>query len=317
LAVAAGGTFHADFDVFAGPKKRDLFTDESAAGFRPLYKQLDYLDTIEFGSCMCTWNWLTLAMMWLLEFFSKIALGNYGVAIILLVILVRAAMHPLTRKGQVMMSKSQKLGPSIEKLKAQYGDDKDGLQKAMMGLYKQQGFTPLLGCLPQMLQMPIWIALWGALSAAVELRHAAFLPVWLTDLSSPDALFTFSYNLPLIGHSFNLLPILGCVSTFVQMKFTPQAAPAATPDQQRQQAMMKWMMPVMMVFIFYSMPSGLNLYIMVSGFLAGIEQYVIREHLKTKEAREAARVTTVDVPGRGFRGSRVKKPKGPFWVKRG
>jgi YidC/Oxa1 family membrane protein insertase len=315
VALAAKGTFRAGFDVFAGPKKRELFSDDTAAGFRPLYQKLRYIDTIEFGSC-CTWGPLTLGMMWLLQFLSKLALGNYGVAIILLVVLVRLVMHPLTKKGQVMMSKTQKMGPSMEALKKKYADDKEQLQKEMMKLYKQQGFTPLLGCLPMMLQLPIWAALWSALNAAVELRQAAFLPVWLTDLSAPDAIWHFSYTLPLIGNNFNLLPILGCISTFVQMKFTPQGAPATTPEQQKQQAMMKYMMPVMMGFMFYSMPSGLNLYIMASGFFAAAEQYVIRKHIREREAAQASSMTIVEA-GKAPRGNRPKKPKGPFSFKRG
>jgi YidC/Oxa1 family membrane protein insertase len=301
----------AHFDVFAGPKKRELFADV------PLYKRLDYLDTIQFRSS-CTWSWLVLAMIWLLQVLSYVAMGNYGVAIILLVILVRLAMHPLTKKGQVMMSKTQKMGPAMEKLKTKYADDKDALQKEMMQLYKQQGFTPLLGCLPMALQLPIWAALWGALSAAVELRHAAFLPFWLTDLSAPDAIYHFPFEVPLLHiQVLNLLPLLGCVSTFIQMKYTPQGAPATTPDQKRQQAMMRYMMPVMMTFMFYSMPSGLNLYIMASGLFAAAEQFVIRRHIAQQEALQAATTTTVAMPGKGPRGSRVKKAKGPYWTKRG
>jgi YidC/Oxa1 family membrane protein insertase len=315
VELAPRGTFRAGFDVFAGPKKRELFSDESAPGFGPLYKNLNYLGTIEFGSC-CSWGPLTLGMMWLLQFLSKIALGNYGVAIILLVVLVRLVMHPLTKKGQVMMSKTQKMGPAMEKLKAKYADDKEHLQKEMMKVYKQQGFTPLLGCLPMMLQLPIWAALWSALNAAVELRQAAFLPIWLTDLSAPDAIWHFSYSLPIIGSNLNLLPILGCISTFFQMKFTPQGAPATTPEQAKQQAMMKYMMPVMMAFMFYSMPSGLNLYIMASGFFAAGEQYVIRKHIREKEEAAASTMTVVEA-GKAPRGSRVRKPKGPFGFKRG
>ena len=322
IQLGAGETVPIAFDIFAGPKKRGLFLDN------PLYNRLSYLNTIEFGTpCCgvswfnwCTFDWLTLAMMWLLDFFARIPPHNYGIAIILLVILVRVVLHPLTRKGQVMMARTQKLAPAMAKLKAKYADDKDALQKEMMKLYKSQGATPLLGCLPMMLQMPIWIALWSALNAAVELRQAAFLPFWLTDLASPDAAFTFGFSLPLIGNSLNLLPILGCFSTYIQMRLNPQmagAAPAATPDQQKQQALMRYMMPVMMVFFFYSMPSGLNLYIMASGFIGALEQWVIRRHMEAREAAQAAAVTTVAMPGKAPRGNRTKKPKGPFWVKRG
>ena len=180
------------FDLFIGPKSRDLFSTEGFPGFKALYKQLDYIGVIDFGGCCCTWSPLTLAMMWLLNVLAKLSFGNYGVAIILLVFLVRLLLHPLTKKGQVSMMKMQKLAPQIQKLKEKYADDKNTLNKEMMALYKQQGASPFLGFLPMFLQMPIWIALYSALNAAVELRHAGFLPVWITDLAGPDALFTWS-----------------------------------------------------------------------------------------------------------------------------
>jgi len=307
------------FDVFAGPKKRDMFDDEKAPYFKQQYKDLNYLGTIQFVGCtFCTIPGLSRGMMWLLQ--KLAAVGNYGVAIIILVVMVRIVLHPLTRRSQVSMAKMQKLTPKMQKLKEKYADDKDTLNKEMMKLYKEQGATPLLGCLPMFLQMPIWIALWTALRASVELRHAAFLPFWLTDLAAPDRLFTWTADLPLIGHSLNLLPVLLTVAMFLQTKLNPQMsgqAPAATKDQAQQQKMMKFMMPVMMLFIFYNMPSGLNLYIMTSTFAGVTEGFFIRKHIRAKQEAEDAAETKVAVPGKGPRSSRPKKPKGPFWIKRG
>lgn len=169
------------WDVFAGPKKRDLFDGT------PLYHKLHYKQALDFESC-CTWcafPWLSLAMMSLLDVFSRVALGNYGLAIIMLVILVRIVLHPLTKKSQVSMAGMQKLQPEIAKIREKYKDDKAKLNEETMKLYKTQGAKPMLGCLPMLLQFPIWIALWTGLQAAVELRHAAFLPVWITDLAAP------------------------------------------------------------------------------------------------------------------------------------
>jgi len=307
-----------NFDVFIGPKKRELFTNPQNRYHKPLYSQLGYIGTIDFGGCFCTFGWLSLAMMWLLEMFSKVALGNYGVAIILLVLLVRLVLHPLTKKSQVSMMRMQKLAPQMQKLKEKYADDKGALNKEMMKLYKEQGAGPLLGCLPMFLQMPILLALYSGLNAAVELRHAAFLPVWITDLAAPDQLFTWSANLPVLGHSFNLLPILLAVAMFLQTKYSPQSAqPAASEQAQQQQKMMKYMMPAMMLLIFYNMASGLNLYFMASTFAGLLDQYFVRRHIQSKEAEEAALQTTVRVPGKALRGKRPKKPKGPFWIKRG
>ena len=318
--AADGGRVELSFDVFAGPKKREMFSDESAEHFRPLYKQLNYLATIDFGRC-CSWGPLSLGMMWLLQKLSIVMFGNYGLAIILLVLVVRIVLHPLTKKGQVTMMKMQKLSPGVQKLKEKYANDKEALSRETMKLYKEQGAMPLLGCLPMLLQMPIWVALFTSLNAAVELRHAAFLPVWITDLAAPDRLISWSESasLPLIGHTFNLLPILLTVAMFFQTKLNPQmgAQASASADQQKQQKMMRYMMPVMMLMFFYHAPSGLTMYIMASTFAGVVEQIVIRRHIQQKEAEEAAIQTLVHVPGKGPRSSRPKKPKGPFWVKKG
>jgi len=329
LTVAAGQKLALDFDIFAGPKKRSIFVDEDDPYYRPLYGQLNYLNTIDLGGCFCSSSWLAVAMMWLLGKLSLLALGNYGVAIILLVILVRVVLHPLTRKGQVSMMKMQKLAPMMQKIKTKYADDKEAQQREMMKFYKEHGAGGFLGCLPMLLQMPIWIALFTGLNALVDLRHAPFLPVWITDLAGPDALIRWSepITIPLLSgmwgdvYSFNLLPILLCVAFFLQTKYNPQMsgqpAVATSPEQQTQKKMMQYMMPGMMLLFFYQAPSGLTMYIMTSTFVGLIEQYVIRKHIREKEAVEAATETTVQAPGKRSRSTRGKKPKGPFWVKRG
>jgi YidC/Oxa1 family membrane protein insertase len=171
-----------------------------------------------------------------------------------------------------------------------------------------------------LLQMPIWLGLWAAINASVSLRHAALLPVWITDLAAPDRLFSFGdgVSLPLVGvlYGLNLLPLLLAVAMVLQMKMNPQQAAPET-DQAKQARMMMYFMPALMLFIFYKMPSGLNLYIMASTFAGVAEQYVIRKHIKAKEEAEAATETTVSAPGKKARGARPKKPKGPFWIKKG
>ena len=324
IVLAAKGKAEAEkdieFELFVGPKRRDMFKNEDDEYFRQRYATLDYFSTVDLGGCFCAWGPLTEAMMWLLQKLSKV--GNYGVGIFLLVLVVRILLHPLTKKSQVSMVKMQKLAPQMQKLKEKYADDKETLNKEMMQMYKQQGAVPILGCLPMFLQMPIWIALYTALRASVELRHAAFLPWWIKDLAAPDRLLTWGGDIWLVtwatDNSLNLLPILVAVSMFLQSKFNPQmSGAAATRDQARQQSLMKWMMPAMMLFIFYGMPSGLNLYIMASTFASVGEQWVIRKHIQAREAAEAAITTTVTIPGKAARSKRPKKPRGPFWVKRG
>ena len=302
-----------EFRLFAGPSKQPMFNDEDNELFRQEYLDLNYGSAINLKSCgFCTIDWLRLGMMWLLNTLAAIAFGNYGIAIFILVILVRLALHPLTKKGQVSMAKMQKMKPAMEKIKAKYANDKETLNKEMMKVYKEQGATPILGCLPMLLQMPIWIALYSGLNASVELRHAGLLPFWITDLAAPDALFQLGIDIPYIGSTFNLLPLLLTVAMFLQMKMNPAAAGATSPEMEAQQKMMKFMMPGMMLMFFYHAPSGLTLYIMTSVTAGVVEQIIIRKHIAEKEAQEAASTTKVSVSGRGFRDSREKKPKSPY-----
>ncbi len=308
------------YDLFTGPKERKLFRDT------PLYARLRYVETISTGGCgWLTFDWLMVGLMWLLGFFADhLFFGNYGLAIILLVFIVRVLLHPLTKKSQVSMAKMGKvmaeLKPQLEKIKEKYANDKATQQREMLKLQKQAGVGPgqMLGCLPMLLQMPIWIALYSGLNTEVVLRHAAFLPVWITDLAAPDHLFGFGRDLWLVGPYFNLLPILLTVAMYLSMKLNPATATRnASPEQAQQQKMMKLLMPGMMLFFFYKAPSGLTLYIMASTFAGVIEQYYIRKHIREQEEIQAAGETIVTVSGKGPRESRPKKPKGPLWTKRG
>ena len=260
-------------------------------------------------------QWLSRKVIWLLSVIAGMTGDNYGVAIIVLVLLVRLCLHPLTKKSQVSMMKMQKLQPQIQKLRDKYGDDKETLNKEMMRIYKEQGAKPLLGCLPMLLQMPILIALFTGINASVQLRHAAFLPMWITDLAAPDRLFTWSRSLPLIGQSFNLLPVLLCVAMFFQTKMNPQMSgqqPASSEQAAQQQKMMKYMMPGMMLVFFYKAASGLTLYFMASTAAGVVDQWAVRRHIRQREEAQAATETTINMPGKAARGHRPKKPKDPF-----
>ena len=184
------------------------------------------------------------------------------------------------------------------------------MNKRMMALYKEQGASPIMGFLPMMVQMPIWIALWSAVYASIDLRGAAFLPFWITDLSVPDALVRFStVTLPLLYwkiDSFNLLPILMGVAFYLQQKLMPKQAAAATnPQVAQQQKMMMIMMPLLFPLMLYKAPSGVNLYIMASTFAGVVEQHVIRKHIREKEERESIGL----VAATSKTGGKVKKKK--------
>ncbi len=319
VSVAPKSSRTIDFDLFVGPKRRAMFTDEDDEFFKPQYADLNYVGAINLRKCWCTFELLTFGMMWLLNAFASVAFGNFGIAIFMLVILVRLVLHPLSKKGQISMAKTQKamkkIQPRLAKIKEKYANDRETLQKETMKLYKEKGANPMssmLGCLPMMLQMPIWIALWTGLNAAVELRHAGLLPFWITDLAAPDALFSFGVDIPLVGPTFNLLPLLLTVAMFLQTKMNPATSTPTSPEQATQMKMMKYMMPGMMLMFFYKAPSGLSLYIMTSITGGIIESIFIRKHIAEKEAAEAAKTTTVVVGGKQFRDSREKKPKSPY-----
>ena len=296
-----------EFQVYLGPKDKSLFEKNE------LYRQLGFVKAIDFRACcgdiFTPISFFLLATMkWMHGF-----LFNYGIVIIVLVFMVRLLMHPVTKKSQISMMKMQKLAPMTEEIKKKYAGNKAEMNKQMMALYKKQGASPILGCLPMALQMPVWIALYSAIYASVDLRGAAFLPFWITNLAAPDALFTFTaVKLPLAGtlDSFNLLPILLGAAMFMQQKLMPHASTSTNTQAAQQQKMMMYMMPIMMLVFLYKAPSGLNLYIMASTFAGVLEQIIIRKHIREKEAAEAQGLVAVTSKTGGK--VKKKKPK-PFY----
>lgn len=198
---------------------------------------------------------------------------SWGVSIILLSVFLNIILFPLTMKSFKSMQKMQELHPEMEKLKKQYKDNPQKLNKEMMELYKTYKINPFSGCLPMLLQMPVFIALYQALMRSIELRNTSFL--WIKDLSSPDAV-PLPFSLPLVGNSINILPLTMVVAMIFQQKMsTKSMGGAVTEEQKQQQKMMLILMPVMFGFIFYNMPSGLVMYWLVNTALTVVEQGVI------------------------------------------
>lgn len=286
FSIPPGGKVEVPFEAFFGPRIRRMLQNDYYASL-----PLGYSETLVLtsGPCgFCTIPALVDGLVHLLRFFYMIS-GDWGVAIILLVILVRALLHPITKRAQVNMMKMGKLGPEIERLKKKYGDNKEEFAKAQMGLYKQMGFTPVLGCLPLLLQMPIFIALFMSLQTTFELRQAPFLYgfTWIKDLSMPDMLIPFSRPVDLWLFSIdalNILPLGVAVVQYLSFKYTPRP-PATTPEQEQQQKMMQWM-TLIFPLMFYKMPSGLNLYYLTSTGLGILEGKITRDHIKKQEELE-------------------------------
>ena len=197
-------------------------------------------------------NFLGKPLLKLLRWFESFT-GNFGVSIIMLTIVVRVALFPLTYKGMVSMKRMAKLQPKMKEIREKYKKDKEKINQEMIGLYKRYKVNPLGGCLPIALQIPIFFALFASLSGAVELRHAEFFG-WIQDLSTADPLF--------------ITPLLMGGSMFLQQRLTP------TSMDPTQQKIMMWMPLIFMVFMF-NFPSGLVLYWLTSNTLSILQQLVI------------------------------------------
>jgi YidC/Oxa1 family membrane protein insertase len=315
--VAPGASDGVALNVFFGPKKRDVLKSAYYTAAGVAYNLT--LGTLNSGCAnWCTASWIMDGLVWLLGFFHMI-FRDWGIAIICLVVVVRAILHPITKRSTVSMHKMGKMGPEMERLKKKHGDNKEELNRAMMQLYKEQGATPILGCLPMFLQMPIWIALWSALQNTFELRQAGFLNwdgfalTWIDDLSKPDALLSWT-PVPLffgwkLG-AINILPILMAVVFYLQQKFTPKPA-AATPEQAQQQKMMLWMTVLLFPLFLYNGPSGLNLYILTSTTIGIIEMRRIRAHIQEREEKEKLEGPVRVDAGPTRMGKKLAKDRGP------
>jgi len=214
-------------------------------------------------------DFIAQLILQLLNFFYGIV-HNWGWAIVILSLAVYAALFPLSLKQMRSMKEMQILQPKIEELRKAYKDNPQKLNKEIMDLYKEHKVNPLGGCLPLLLQMPIFFALYQALIRSVALRGAKFL--WIKDLSEPDKLFSFSKGIPILGSDVNILPILMAIGMFVQQKISMSKAGDAAAEQQK---IMLIIMPVMFGVIFYNMPSGLVLYWFINSALMLFYQFKI------------------------------------------
>jgi YidC/Oxa1 family membrane protein insertase len=236
--------------------------------------------TIDLGRLRFFAVFILKFMVWM----GKV-IPNYGVVIIILSLLTKLLFFRLTHKSFRAMKDMQRIQPKLKEIQEKYKNDRDRQNKEVMKLYKEAGVNPLGGCLPLLLQMPVFFALYSVLSNTIELRGAPFVG-WIKDLSTPDTLFSWKQSLPIIGNEFHLLPILMGAAMIFQTKTggspTGDTVPAA------QTKMMTYFMPVIMTVFFYSMPSGLVLYWLVNNVATIIQQYFVQKELDAEEAARAA-----------------------------
>ena len=298
IHLDAGKTADLNLALYAGPRQHDVLAT-------PINKAMQLPDLIkyELGCIWCTFQPLAKALLAFLRGIHFLV-RDWAIGIIILVVVVRMILHPITKKSQVQMmtmgKQMQTLQPEIEKLKKKYKDNQQALNKEMMKLYREKGVNPagMLGCLPMFLQMPIWIALYAMLFLAIELRHEpafyGFFQIFggwefLQDLSSPDAFIRFAdhpvrLDFPLLYSldfsALNILPLVWAVVMYFQQKYmTP---PPANEQAAQQQKMMKFMTLLFPIFL-YSAPSGLTLYILASSAAGIVDSKLVRKHIKEKE----------------------------------
>ncbi|HVN23746.1 MAG TPA: membrane protein insertase YidC [Syntrophorhabdales bacterium] len=208
-------------------------------------------------------------MLWGMNWVNKYT-HNYGIDIILLTILIKIIFYPLSLKSYKSMKEMQKLQPQIAKLREKYKNDREKLNQEMMGIYKQKGINPLGGCLPMVIQIPVFFALYKVLIGAIEFRHAPFM-LWINDLASPEDLFSITvagYTLP-----FRVLPLIMGITQVLQQKMTPTSA---DPMQEK----MMLLMPIVFTFLFWGFPSGLVLYWLVNNVISIAQQMYINKKAK-------------------------------------
>ena len=262
------------FKFYMGPKLSStlgLYNDAGKNGFGLQNLNLD--EVIETSALL---GWLEWILKYILIGFYRI-IPNYGVAIILLTILVKVLFFPMTRKSMHATAKMQTLAPKIEELKKKYSNNPTKLNQEMTELYKREGANPLGGCLPMLLQIPIFFALYNLLNSHFDLRGSVFIPGWIYDLSSPESILHLPFTIPIVNWTeLRLLPFIYVGTQLLTSKFT------STPDTSANNSMkmMMYFMPIMFFFILYNVPSGLLLYWIVSNVLQAAQQLYMNKHLR-------------------------------------
>jgi YidC/Oxa1 family membrane protein insertase len=268
VSVPAGGKAETKGYVFAGAKEVNL-VDRYATQY-----------AIPKFDLLIDWGWfyfLTRPMFYALDFFYKLV-GNFGVAILIVTLVIKLVLFPLANKSYVSMSKMKKLQPEMVRIKERFGDDRMRQQQAMMELYKKEAVNPASGCLPILVQIPVFFSLYKVLFVTIEMRHAPFFG-WIKDLSAPDPTSVFNLfgllpfdpaTVPVVGHFLMLgaWPLIMGVTMWVQMKLNP-----APPDPV-QQKVFAWM-PVFFTFLLAGFPAGLVIYWAWNNLLSVIQQSVI------------------------------------------
>ena len=278
VRAPVSGSFAQDsYYVYMGPKvEKNLGIYNNAAENNWKLSNLKLDEALGSG-----WlSWLETFLKFLMEFFYKL-IPNWGVSIILMTILLKVAMFPLTKKSSVSTLKMQELQPRIKEIQDKYKNNPEKMNAEMGKFYKEAGYNPLSGCLPLLIQFPLIFAMFNLFNNYFEFRGAMFIPGWIPDLSVGDSIYIFPPTIPLIGGSaLRLLPIIYVASQLLFTKITQTASANAAGGNSMK--LMMYGMPLFFFFMFYSAPAGLLLYWTVSNFLQLIQQMFINKMMHAK-----------------------------------
>lgn len=278
LAMRGSNPATAEYSVYLGPadvEELKLYDAE------PYNAKLTALIDLGWGPIRPVAQFTLFALRMMHE-----VIPNWGWTIILFSLITKLLFWPLTRSSTESMKRMQEIQPELQALKTKFKDDQQKQSQEMMRIYKENKVNPVGGCLPLVIQMPVFFALFTILRKTIALRQADF-GLWINDLSRPDVLFALPFELPFLGGDFSLLPLLMALAMWAQTKISAStsSAPAGGENMMAQQMkMMNTMMPLMMFFIFYRSPSGLVLYWLVNTILTAAQTW--RVH--TKSAAPAA-----------------------------
>jgi YidC/Oxa1 family membrane protein insertase len=265
VTLSPGQALTKSFGVFLGPKDLSLLqavpaalSKDSAGGFDPQLEK-----TVDFG----LWAFICKVLIFFLRFFHGVV-GNWGIAIVALTVMVKLLLLPLTHRAMVSAESMKKLQPKMEEIRKKYPDDREKQNLEMMKLYQEGKVNPLGGCLPLLLQLPIWAALFTTLRTSYELYGEPFWGVW-SNLTSKDPTY--------------LMPLALGITMIVTQRLQPQMM------DKSQAFMMTWIMPVFFTAIMMNYPSGLALYIFTNNLLSIVQQYALRKYLESKKPAEGAK----------------------------
>jgi len=294
------------YRFYIGPRTQEILVNYNTGRNEFGLKDINLVEIAGSRGFWSIFSPLEKVLKWLLLGIYRVV-PNYGAAIILLTFLIKILFFPLTKKGSEATLRMQALGPKIKELQEKYKSNPQKLQAEMANFYKQEGYNPLGGCLPMLLQLPIFVSMFSLFNNHFDLRGAMFIPGWIPDLSLPEYIIRFeNFRVPILGWTaLRLLPFLYVGSQLLYGKVTQM------PGQQSntQMKLMLFVMPIIFFFILYDVPSGLLIYWICSNLLTLVQQVIINKFIIAKRAAMAQAQTQAPAQQTPVLPPQVKKKK--------